>query len=198
MVNMIPGGGQPLETDDDFLVWVEREFEDLYPTGVGKLIRPRGDGRWYMIDFQEGTYGLKVGYHGYITIEGTKHGEGLLVTDEEKYEGFFDNDVKSGRGLMKYRGGGFYKGSWLNDKKNGFGVQRFPCGDIYKGLWRDDVMDGQGEYTYASGTVFSGIFINGKVYHGESRNGSDAVFRGEYRDGKPWSGVCEKMVVNWL
>lgn len=46
-------------------------------------------------------------------------GRGILVTARgDVYQGFFKNDFKHGKGVIRYKGGqaGYYEGDWIYNK----------------------------------------------------------------------------------
>ena len=40
----------------------------------------------------------------------------------DKYEGYWLNDIKHGKGKFTMTNGDFYEGLWVDNKKNGFGI----------------------------------------------------------------------------
>lgn len=42
--------------------------------------------------------------------------------DGTKYEGYWDDNKKNGRGALYYPNGDKYRGDWKNDKKHGKGI----------------------------------------------------------------------------
>ena len=46
----------------------------------------------------------------------------MKYSNNEKYNGEWDNDMKSGKGTYTYTNGNEYYGDWRNDKKNGKGI----------------------------------------------------------------------------
>ena len=54
-----------------------------------------------------------------------RNGYGIWTSQESKgdiYEGFYENDMKSGNGVYKWKNGTTYTGSFYKDQKQGKGV----------------------------------------------------------------------------
>ena len=70
-----------------------------------------------------------------------RHGYGIMVwshdkSDKVRYEGYYQNDVRHGHGVMEYRDGSRYVGEWANNQRNGEGVMEDREGKVlYKGMW---------------------------------------------------------------
>lgn len=57
-------------------------------------------------------------------VDGEKNGLGIYEDEEkkEKYEGYWKEDKKNGKGVEFYENGDFFQGTWVNDCKTGLGV----------------------------------------------------------------------------
>ena len=75
-------------------------------------------------------------------------------------------------GVMSYAyaNGDVYDGEWENDLKDGKGTMKFSNGDEYKGEFKNDQLHGEGVMTYAAGDLLksSGEWNNGKK-HGNGK-----------------------------
>eukprot|EP01102_Stenamoeba_stenopodia_P020019 TRINITY_DN7682_c0_g1_i1.p1 TRINITY_DN7682_c0_g1~~TRINITY_DN7682_c0_g1_i1.p1 ORF type:complete len:920 (-),score=198.74 TRINITY_DN7682_c0_g1_i1:189-2948(-) len=94
-------------------------------------------------------------------MNGRLTGKGTLAHLENTYEGDFENNKKSGTGIMKYVTGEVYEGSWRNNKPHGIGVLTYPNGDVYRGDWEEGLKSGKGEYLFANGDQYSGEWHEG-------------------------------------
>ena len=59
-----------------------------------------------------------------------------LFSDKKKfrdYEGLWENSMKSGYGIEKYRDNSEYKGCFVNGKKEGIGSQKWDDSSFYEG-----------------------------------------------------------------
>jgi hypothetical protein len=52
-----------------------------------------------------------------------------------QYIGQWKDNLRSGKGKIKYYDGAEYMGHWKNDEYNGFGILKEISGEIYKGIW---------------------------------------------------------------
>ncbi len=51
------------------------------------------------------------------------------------YKGQFKNNLKNGKGTMKYYDGSFYSGEWKDDEYHAKGTLKEIDGQIFKGKW---------------------------------------------------------------
>jgi hypothetical protein len=80
----------------------------------------------------------------------------------DKYEGYWVNGRREGKGTMLWSSGERYEGEWVQGKKEGKGVQTFRNGYKYVGNFVDDRTNGEGELIDSRGTVvFKGIWKKG-------------------------------------
>ena len=74
---------------------------------------------------------------GFLDAELTGTGVYRFAADADgkldEYQGDLVCGVSSGRGLLKYRGGGGYTGAFANDEPHGHGVLRRPDGSVFSG-----------------------------------------------------------------
>ena len=77
------------------------------------------------------------------------------------YEGEFLEELKDGKGVMKYKGGNKYDGDWKKDKKEGKGIFIYKSGSKYEGDFKNNVKDGHGLFTYKNGDKYDGDFKSG-------------------------------------
>ena len=110
-------------------------------------------------------------------------------------------DGFSGGGRHIYKDGSKYTGGFVAGKRQGRGVLRFKNGGYYEGEWAKDVYEGRGRYVSAGG-VYEGTFkagelcdrgvfrwSNGDVYDGEwAANAADGVGTKTYADGRVEEG----------
>ncbi len=87
----------------------------------------------------------KYGYVGQVNPEWKPHGEGVyLWTNNDRYEGH-----------------------WENGLRHGYGVNRWASGDTYAGMWENDLQKGDGQMVYASdyGPPGHEVMVAGRVYY---------------------------------
>lgn len=73
-------------------------------------------------------------------------------SNNDKYEGNWKDDLRSGRGIKYYSNGDKYDGEWNNDLKEGkgkdyinfIGRYEYHNGNLYEGELRADMKDGNG------------------------------------------------------
>jgi hypothetical protein len=58
-----------------------------------------------------------------------------LADEWIKYEGYFQNDVKSGQGTLFLSNGESFRGTFENDHPNGPGLFRNVRGETTRGFW---------------------------------------------------------------
>lgn len=88
-----------------------------------------------------------------------------LFYDKKKfrdYEGFWDNSMKSGYGIEKYKDNSEYKGCFKEGKKEGIGTQKWDDGSFYEGEWKNNKFHGFGIYQFVDGSEYRGHWKKGK------------------------------------
>ena len=79
--------------------------------------------------------------------------------DDANYVGYFENNVKSGRGILKWRNGQKYDGHFENDSMSGKGTFYYPNGEKYVGNWENGFINGEGVLYASNGTVsYNGLW----------------------------------------
>uniref|UniRef100_A0A7S0SWQ0 MORN repeat-containing protein 5 n=1 Tax=Chromulina nebulosa TaxID=96789 RepID=A0A7S0SWQ0_9STRA len=110
-------------------------------------------------------------YEGeWISIDNVKyrHGFGIFIGNNEKYEGNWDNDNMDGYGEYTFASGAVYKGNFIKNLFNGEGLYIFPDGSKYQGQWENNKIHGEGEYTTSDNVKHIGTFVNGNYDTGSS------------------------------
>lgn len=74
----------------------------------------------------------------------------------QKYEGYFKNGKRHGKGTLYYNGGDKYTGTFKNGFRDGKGTHLFSNGDKYIGEFKEGWFHGRGKM----------IITNGKTYDG--------------------------------
>ncbi|CAD8151327.1 unnamed protein product [Paramecium octaurelia] len=121
-----------------------------------------------------------------------KSGRGIeLFINGSYYEGQYVNGKPSGMGRFYWSNGEFYEGQWYNGKKNGSGIWKGSKGDSYIGEWKMGVPDGYGVHLWINGDRYEGEFKNClKEGRGTEKFVNGDTYIGEYLAGKP-SGMGE-------
>jgi hypothetical protein len=140
------------EANSIFLTY-NGETRNGVPFGSGKMIYRNGDkyeGEWR---------------------NGNRHGNGNLTfaendeVDRKFYSGNWENDQRTGSGLMIWKDGQKfgekYVGEFENGSKNGFGKSNYADGNTYEGEFKDDKFSGNGTFTWKSGGKYVGGYKNG-------------------------------------
>lgn len=123
-------------------------------------------------------------------IEGTmKKGkfEGFVKSrtdDGVTYEGNYADNLRSGKGVMKWPDGRIYDGDWKNGNLDGKGFMKRANGITYEGDFVNGNQNGKGIFKMPDGTIHEGDFVNGipegkgilktpdgKVYEGDFLKG---------------------------
>lgn len=134
--------------------------------GRGEFTKPKlgtYKGCW-LFDKQHG-WGLltyKVDRYEGFWVNGVKHGRGKELDREgREYEGYFVNNLKCGRGILRYPDGSVYDGDWVDGLKTGHGIQKYEDGAEYDGDWANGKKHGKGVFVYASGSKYEGGWVDG-------------------------------------
>ena len=71
-----------------------------------------------------------------------------MTNDDCAYAGAWQNDLKHGKGIVKYKNNNVYEGYFLNDVQEGYGEYQWKrTGAVYKGEWRNGKKHGKGTWT---------------------------------------------------
>ena len=155
-------------------------------TWTGDCVEGRGSGYGRME--VQGPYG-EIVYIGELR-GGKQHGYGTYkwiagFRKGNRYEGYFLDGKRNGRGVYTWSSGNRYEGYFLDGKRNGRGVYTWQDGTRYEGDFVDGKLNGRGVYTWSSGNRYEGYFLDGK------RNGRGVYtwqdgtrYEGQFRDGK--------------
>ena len=125
-------------------------------------------------------------YMGFFNDD-LKHGKGKVVFNEEDsvYEGDFNKGKMTGSGVFTWKDKTSYDGEFLDGKMHGKGLFKWPDGTEYEGDYVNNLREGLGEYRWKNGKKFKGMFKGGKQ-HGKGvyilPNGE--VKNVEYNEGK--------------
>ena len=125
-------------------------------------------------------------YMGFFNDD-LKHGKGKVVFNEEDsvYEGDFNKGKMTGSGIFTWKDKTSYDGEFLDGKMHGKGLFKWPDGTEFEGNYANNLKEGLGEYRWKNGKKFKGMFKGGKQ-HGKGvyilPNGE--VKNVEYKEGK--------------
>lgn len=100
----------------------------------------------------------------------------MFFKNDDRYDGYWLNDLPHGEGRMIYANGDIYEGMWSFGKKSGYGkMTRFVSsayknlktlqsrrnGDHFEGHWVNDKREGKGSYFFsAKNKVFVGEWVD--------------------------------------
>lgn len=120
-------------------------------------------------------------YDGQI-IGGERHGKGAWKSQQESYEGEWNQDARHGAGTQSWEDGRLYVGKFRDGKFHGFGRMEWstPQGMMaYEGEYCDDVKHGEGKYCWPDGRIYDGQWVDG------ARTGKATLInpRGDRRQG---------------
>ena len=130
------------------------EAHDGAMHGIGYMIWPMGD--YYYGDWRNGSpngAGTKY-YMVDSTAEDVQHQYNI-------YTGDMKNNLKVGKGVMRYSFGAMYDGDWENDVRQGYGTVYWEPGTEFlkfEGEFKNDWIDGQGTMYYSDGRIVKGTF----------------------------------------
>ena len=116
-----------------------------------------------------------------------KEGLGKEVCNDYIYEGEFHNNMKNGKGKIKYiQTGDTYEGEFKNDEINGNGTYKWINNSQYTGNFKNGKMNGEGTFKWPDGSEYSGEYVNGiKNGIGQFQWSDGNVFKGVFKNGKP-------------
>ena len=74
-----------------------------------------------------------------------REGKGIAyLSNGNKYDGEWKNNMKDGKGIFYYKNGNRYEGDWKNNRKEGKGTFYFQNGNRYEGDIKNDLREGKG------------------------------------------------------
>ena len=117
-------------------------------SGMGKMVWKNGafyDGEWkdgLRHGFAKESFGDGDSFEGYFEND-YKSGNGTYKNNENStsdyFVGTFKGGVKYGHGKQVWKNGYVYDGEWMDDKRHGFGTLSDSQGEIiYRGYWFND------------------------------------------------------------
>ena len=119
-------------------------------------------------------------------LNNLKHGKGKIKYKYgDYYEGDFKRGVITGKGYYVWKNKDTYLGDFVGGKMHGIGLYKWPDGSEYEGEYINNIKEGNGVFKWKDGRVYKGQFQNGKA-HGKgilTVNGVsfDAIFEnGQY------------------
>jgi len=123
---------------------------------------------------------------GQLTNDSAKQ---LMLQDNVLYEGAVFAGIPHGYGKAQYANGNIYEGNWNRGKRNGHGKTTYPNGKQWEGEYQNNrPWDGNGTiYTTTSSGVtlaYEGAYAGGMPNGFGKKEYTDAVFEGEWTDGK--------------
>ena len=136
---------QFLDKGGEFLV---ASFEQDKPVGESAIYFSNGDyfkGKIAGNSMQEGT---------------------LLLSNGNRYEGTFLDNMFEGQGTFVFADKRKYKGGFKQGKKSGFGQFTWTNGSAYEGEWLNGHQHGHGKFTDEKAHVHEGEFVEGKLLKG--------------------------------
>ncbi len=106
---------------------------------------------------------------------------------EEAKKTFFSVSLKKGFFQKTYENGDMYEGELVNDLKIGKGKIKFKDGTIYEGEFQNDMINGIGKMVYTDGNIYIGEFINGyRQGNGELSYSNGDKYIGEFQNDMPY------------
>ena len=85
----------------------------------------------------------------------------------DKYEGYWIDYKKHGKGVYRWNEGHIYSGEWMSDKRSGYGEMIWANKKEYRGTWRNDKLCGKGIMRCPDGVKKGGIWKNNKLIKGK-------------------------------
>ena len=71
--------------------------------------------------------------------------------------------TKDGFGQLQYSNNDRYDGEWNEGMRSGKGVHLFENGDKYDGEWANNIQNGEGSYITTTGFIYNGCWLCGRV-----------------------------------
>lgn len=101
---------------------------------------------------------------------GRRNGRGTWVSEDEWYEGEWQEDRRHGEGFQSWKDGRTYRGQFRHGKFEGHGRMEWLSSEglaSYEGQYMDDLKHGAGVYRWADGRAYDGDWSCG-LRHGEA------------------------------
>ncbi|WP_313361199.1 hypothetical protein [Empedobacter sp.] len=83
-------------------------------------------------------------------------------------EGYFPNEIHTGKGTYTFTNGDFYEGDIIDDEITGFGIFTWKNGDRFEGMFLNGVINGKGTMYFTDGDRYEGFFKN-NLFHGKGK-----------------------------
>eukprot|EP00746_Dinoflagellata_sp_MGD_P017318 gnl/MRDRNA2_/MRDRNA2_139726_c0_seq1.p1 gnl/MRDRNA2_/MRDRNA2_139726_c0~~gnl/MRDRNA2_/MRDRNA2_139726_c0_seq1.p1 ORF type:complete len:283 (+),score=60.81 gnl/MRDRNA2_/MRDRNA2_139726_c0_seq1:106-954(+) len=128
-----------------------------------------------------------------------KHGHGKLKLKKGKseyvYDGEFEENKKTGKGVMRWGDGRVYRGTFLKDKIHGEGIMTWPDGRRYVGQYENNLKHGTGIFYFKEdGRQHQGQWRNGKRHGpGVYTNEKEEEICGHWHEDKPIEETMQKV-----
>ena len=83
--------------------------------------------------------------------------------DGNIYEGEWENNEQSGKGMMSFKNGDKYEGEWKHDVASGYGVYTHCDGTKHEGEWKKGFCAGHGTTIYKKGLKITGMWKHNDI-----------------------------------
>ena len=116
-----------------------------------------------------------------------REGKGEEKTSDYTYEGEFLNDLKHGKGKIKYKNtGDYYEGEFTKGEITGTGKYLWKNKHMYNGDFVGGKMHGKGIYKWPDGNEYEGEYINNiKEGEGVFKWKDGRIYKGKFKRGRP-------------
>jgi len=131
------------------------EFVGGLREGRGTLDYANGNvysGEWKANNFQ-----------GYGLFKWATYLEGATTIRGRRYEGYWEDGYKSGRGVLHVGQGDVYEGCFQKDEYSGEGILTKKEGTVMRGQWRNGFLDGEATIEYVNGDVYKVTSYRGQI-----------------------------------
>ena len=158
------------------------------------LIRPLllNNGNIYKGNWNENIQ--KHGYGEYYIEKEKKFIEGIWYNDRitygrifysnnDLYEGFIDNFLPNGKGIIIFSSGNKYKGDFKEGKREGTGKYIFSDKTIYNGKFKNNKFDGKGILEWTNNIKYEGEFSEGYLNNeGKLADNEGEKYEGNFKN----------------
>eukprot|EP01100_Stratorugosa_tubuloviscum_P002859 TRINITY_DN1675_c1_g5_i2.p1 TRINITY_DN1675_c1_g5~~TRINITY_DN1675_c1_g5_i2.p1 ORF type:complete len:695 (+),score=277.41 TRINITY_DN1675_c1_g5_i2:64-2148(+) len=127
-----------------------------------------------------------------------QNGQGQLKSTKSQYYGEWLDNKKHGQGTFFHQTTGTtYNGNWENDVKSGFGILVSTLGNKYEGNWLNNLPHGKGSLITKSGATFIGEWSQSKWIKGAyiTRLGNEKLI-GTWNESECIENKCTKGTCN--